>query len=91
MANKVENHKKFMVLRISRDELIDKLGIYGALGICDNCNSQSFTGFYVAVLNRWLCPKCYKHFIRTSERYFDDIPIESKNFERYCKLFGVEP
>lgn len=87
MAKAIENHKGFLVLEISRQEMIDKCG---SLGICDYCNGPASKGYYVAVLNRWYCPACYKHFINTATRYEEDIPIEKAHYKHYCKLFGVK-
>lgn len=89
MAKKIENKKGFLVLEISRDELIDKLGEYGSTGICDYCASTPKIGYYIAVLNQWYCPKCYEDFIRTGKRYEEDVPFERKNFDLYCQIFGV--
>lgn len=89
MAKKVENNKGFLVLEINREEMMDKLSKYGCLGICDNCNNMPATGYYVAVLNRWLCKGCYDKFVRTVDRYPEDIPFEEKKFSSYCRLFDV--
>ena len=37
MAKKVENKKGFLVLEITREELLDTLAEYGSVGICDSC------------------------------------------------------
>ena len=53
MANIKENKKGFKVIQVSRSELMDKLGLYGAMGVCDRCNETTSTGYYIAVLNQW--------------------------------------
>lgn len=55
MAKIVDNPKRFKVIELSRNELAK----IGGIGICDRCNGTSNTGYYVAVLNCWFCPKCY--------------------------------
>lgn len=60
MANIKENKKGFKVIQVSRSELMDKLGLYGAMGVCDRCNGITSTGYYIAVLNQWFCPDCYQ-------------------------------
>lgn len=35
MANIKDNKKGFKVIQISRKELVEELGQYGAMGICD--------------------------------------------------------
>ena len=57
MANIKDNKKGFKVIQISRKELVEELGQYGAIGICDYCNETASTGYYIAVLNQWFCPK----------------------------------
>ena len=37
MANIKDNKKGFKVIQISRKELVEELGQYGAIGICDYC------------------------------------------------------
>ena len=66
MANIKDNKKGFKVIQISRKELVEELGQYGAIGICDYCNETASTGYYIAVLNQWFCPKCYR---MVSSRY----------------------
>lgn len=66
MANIKDNKKGFKVIQISRKELVEELGQYGAIGICDYCNETASTGYYIAVLNQWFCPKCYQ---AVSSRY----------------------
>lgn len=78
MAKVVDNYKGFKVLEITRQEMMDKLTRYGCLGICDMCNRPTSVGYYVAVINRWMC------------RYEEDMKIENKNFNRFCNLFNVK-
>ena len=63
MANIKDNKKGFKVIQISRKELVEELGQYGAIGICDYCNETASTGYYIAVLNQWFCPNAIKHGI----------------------------
>jgi hypothetical protein len=43
MANIKDNKKGFKVIQISRKELVEELGQYGAIGICDYCNETATT------------------------------------------------
>lgn len=90
MARVVENYKGFKTLEITRQEMIDKLTRYGCLGICDSCMRPASVGYYVAVINRWMCEDCYNDFIKSVDRYEEDIRIENRNFDRFCNLFNVE-
>ena len=76
MAKVVNNYKKFKVLEITRQEMMDKLTRYGCLGICDMCNRPTSVGYYV--------------FIKSVDRYEEDMRIENRNFDRFCNLFNVE-
>lgn len=70
---------KFKVIKLNLLELQAVEGGY-AIGICDFCDKPSFDGYYIAVLNRYYCPKCYKEWLDRAEYYPEDKPIEDKNF-----------
>lgn len=89
MAKIKENKKGFKVIQISRKELMDKLGMYGAMGICDRCNETTSTGYYIAVLNQWFCPKCYQDWYSSATYYPEDATVENKNSEFYKNMFGL--
>lgn len=86
MAKKVENEKGFLVIEVSSTEYIEKIG---GMAICDSCNEDSFIGYYIAVLNHWVCPKCYQEWIERAKRYPEDIRIEERNFDYYSKLLEI--
>ena len=79
MAKVVDNYKKFKVLEITRQEMMDKLTRYGCLGICDMCNRPTSVGYYVAVINQWMCEDCYNDFIKSVDRYEEDMRIEKRH------------
>lgn len=89
MAKVIENKKGFKVIEISRQELLKKLSQYGCIGICDFCGNPTEVGYYVAVINQWLCQDCYQDFISKVSHCIDDKPIEDRNFKFYSKLFGI--
>ena len=79
MAHKVENEKEFLILKTSRSEIVSLHPMN--LGICDRCCSSKETeGFYVAVLNYWMCSKCYEEWYNKAERYPEDISFETMKF-----------
>lgn len=78
MAKIKENKKGFKIIEISRAELVGKLAEYGCIGICDNCNSTSITGYYIAVLNQWFCQKC-----------FDECYTINGRMREFCKMYGA--
>ena len=63
MANIKDNKKGFKVIQISRKELVEELGQYGAIGICDYCNETASTGYsiqgrFVFVTLNFLATSC---------------------------------
>lgn len=88
MARIVENPKGFKVIELSRLEIVHN--IWGAMGICDCCNETAPTGYYIAVLNQWFCPKCYAEWLEYAEHYPDDEPYETHNFNNYKAIFGLD-
>ena len=85
MAEVFKNDKEFLILKISSIEIV----MYGSLGICDSCNQTDYTGYFVAVLNYWLCPKCYEEWMDNAIYYPEDAPYERRTFEQYKKLFNL--
>lgn len=84
----VKNEKGFLVMEITRAELVSKLAQYGCIGVCDSCMESPEVGYYVAVLNQWFCKKCYEEWLQRAERYQEDIPYEERNYETYKRLFS---
>ena len=89
MARIVENPKGFKVIEAPRIEIVDRLAEYGAVGICDYCGDSDTNGYYIAVLNRWYCPKCYREWLQRAVRHTGDIPFEERHFELYKRVFNL--
>ncbi len=89
MAKIAENEKGFRVMEITRSELLCVLQEHGSIGICDDCGERSPRGYYVAVLNRWLCPECYRKWYEGAVNYPEDRKYEEGNFNMYRQLFEV--
>lgn len=90
MAKIIENEKGFKVIEIDYLEML-KIERWN---ICDHCGEPHWgKGYFVAVLNRWLCPTCYKDWYRFATNYANghntDGRVETKNFEFYKKLLGL--
>ena len=85
--SEVENEKGFRVLKIDRTELLSKTARFGAVGVCDRCDHTPHTGYYVAVLNYWLCPDCFRNWYQDAEHYEEDLAYEEKMYRSYRKLF----
>lgn len=82
MAEIVENEKGFKVISCSMSETTK----FGGIGICDRCNNAAFTGYLVAVLNRWYCEPCYLSWMIRAVNYPEDQKIEDRNFNEYKKI-----
>lgn len=86
MAKIVEDARSFKVIEVSRQEIVSKLGRYGAVGICDYCGKSPETGFYVAVLNHWLCPECYRDFLSRNKPVPEDAWFENQMYNQYNQI-----
>lgn len=84
----VANKQNFRVLLVWRDEL--EKATKQAKCVCDDCLASPIYGYYVAVLNRWMCEKCYKRWVEAAVRYPEDSWVEEKNYNFYKKLLGFE-
>ena len=82
----VKTSEGFLVLKVSNYELAKATGTQYA--ICDNCCFDDEYGYYVAVLNSWLCPLCYAKWKKTATRYSEDVPVEERNYRRYKELIS---
>lgn len=84
----VRNEKQFKVIRVSRKRFETTTGQPRC--VCDNCLQSPDIGYYVAVLNRWLCPQCFHSWYVSGINYPEDRRIEAKNFTVYGKLLGLD-
>lgn len=84
----VKNEKGFLVIEITRAEMVNKLAQYGCIGVCDSCMTAPEVGYYIAVLNQWFCKECFDSWYERAVRYKEDIPYEEKNYEVYKRLFS---
>ena len=103
MAVRVKNEKDFLVIAMTTSEAIHDCD-FGAINteraecylICDSCNELLNVSplkhpivYYVAVLNRLLCAKCYKEWYTHATRYDEDIPYEERYFNKYAKKLNL--
>lgn len=82
----IKTSEGFLVLKVSNQELAKATG--QEYCICDHCLASPEEGYYVAVLNSWLCPECYANWKKTATRYSEDIPVEERNYRRYKELIS---
>lgn len=85
----IETDKGFLVMEVSRQELLSALGKL-TMGVCDFCSASAETGYYVAVLNQWFCKECYEKWHETADYYPEDSRVEIRNYEYYKKKFANE-
>ena len=86
MAQVIESDKDFKVIKMNLIELSETLG---GFGICDHCNGQFFNGYYIAVLNHWVCEADYFKWHESAINYPEDRKIEERNFERTKQLLNL--
>lgn len=80
----VEATKGFRVINVPREVLEAVTGQIKC--VCDDCLCSPDSGYYIAVLNWWLCPTCYERWLKHAVRYAEDISVEKRNFEYYVNL-----
>ena len=86
MARKA-NCGQFLVIEATRNEMNAAVG---SPGICDSCGQPSERGYYIAVLNKWYCNKCFLDFKSHATYYPQDRPIEERNYKYYAQKLGVK-
>lgn len=75
MVKQFKSPQGYTVLKMS---LFECTSIFkGGAGICDNCGLAVLEGYYVPVLNHYLCPKCYQDFTQRTPYYPEDAHFES--------------
>lgn len=80
----VKNDKGLKIIQCSSKEM--RLATGNPSPVCDNCISDCENGYYVAVINRWLCESCYQEFMKFAKKYDEDCYIEDRNFNTYLDL-----
>lgn len=91
MAKVYKNDKGFKVIAATGVEMSN----IGGLGICDSCGEVNLgLGYYVAVLNRWFCPRCFNDWYEVAENFAieggSDKRVEDKNFAIYKEFLKAE-
>ena len=86
MAKVIVNPKGFKVIKTTMSECLT----WGGMAICDHCNQSAREGYFVAVLNHWVCPECYKEWYNSAKVYQEDKHYEKLVFNRYCKLLKID-
>lgn len=81
----IQNDKGFLILELTRTELLNAYGD-ATLGVCDGCLSSPEGGYYVAVLNQWLCKNCYEEWYSNAVFYPEDRGVEIRNYVSVRKL-----
>ena len=77
---KIVEFDRFKVIKASAKEMFEAVG---SPGTCDYCSERPEHGYYIAVLNKWFCPKCWKEFKKRAVWHPDDAMIEDRNFTYY--------
>lgn len=83
---KIVEFDRFKVIKASAKEMFEAVG---SPGICDYCSERPEHVYYIAVLNKWFCPKCWKEFKKRAVWYPEDAQIEERNFKHYAFCLGI--
>lgn len=83
---KIVEFDRFKVIKASAKEMFEAVG---SPGICDYCSERPEHGYYIAVLNKWFCHKCWKEFKKRAVWYPEDAQIEERNFKHYAFCLGI--
>lgn len=86
MAKVIVNPKGFKIIKTTMFECLT----WDGAAICDHCNQSAHEGYFVSVLNHWVCPECYKEWYNTAKVYQEDKHYEQVVFDRYCRLLKVD-
>ena len=84
---KIVEFDRFKVIKASAKEMFEAVG---SPGICDYCSERPEHGYYIAVLNKWFCPKCCKEFKKRAVWNQEDAMIEDMNFTYYGLALGID-
>lgn len=85
MAKVVESYR-FKVIKATAKEMFEAVG---SPGVCDYCSDCPEHGYYIAVLNKWYCKKCFENFKKRAVWHPEDAIVEERNFEYYSRMLGV--
>lgn len=83
MAIPVQNEKGFLIIQMN---LVEAFLVFdGGAGICDECGNAAAEGFYVAVLDWYMCPECFNKWIKRAVHYTEDYRFEKEMFSKTKK------
>lgn len=86
MAKPYITKKGFLIIQLSYQEAFVIWGKYGGFGICDRCNQTPQKGFFVACLNYYMCPKCFKNWLKKAQYYPEDKSFEKMQYNNTVSL-----
>jgi len=96
MAKIFKNKKQgFKIIKLTADEARKIWGEYGGAGICDKCGEYQdhvHYCYYVAVLNWFMCPKCFNEWLKRAKKYREDEAFEKIQYDNIVhrlKTFGL--
>ena len=79
MATQFKNDKGFLIVYMTWREYVACTETWG---LCDCCGESDFDngGYYVANVNDWYCPKCFKAYYDSARFNKIDIRTERQNY-----------
>ena len=80
--------KGFKVIQISRKELVEELGQYGAMGISGLQRNCIYRLLHSCTKSNGL-PEMLSRMVSSATYYPEDTKVENRNFEFYKNIFGL--
>lgn len=65
---------------------LDCIFLFNGVGLCDSCNTLSPIGYYVPILNYYMCEKCFKEWAERCTYYLEDLWFEKLHID-YIESF----
>lgn len=82
MARKFENDKGFLIIKLSKWEM---LSISSEIVYCELCDAADDEGYLICGIKQYYCENCFTAWYETAIRYKPDIKQEEKNYLEYVK------
>lgn len=81
MIKKNKTDKGFTIFEINKVDLIvlNEVKLFGQK--CDSCNAHLKKVYYIPVLNRGYCPKCYKEWYERATYFTEDEEFEQRQID----------
>ena len=81
MKKIMETDLGYYYAKVSKEECLN----WGGFGVCDLCGELFEEGYLIFVLGNCICGKCFKEWLRHSNKYDEDLEFQYKVSESWYK------